>query len=812
VEALEDRLVPTFNFNLGATGVSAASSLLAHETPYIQRIGTTPVNPVSLLAQTPGTPQWFNANLGDPGINSVAQTDYARDGALTRGDMLDLFRQAEADGVVSAAELHDLQTLVTNGPALGMPDDVHYLADKVVNGSPANSTYQPLATFNFGGFLQGRFSTVAYNLVDVAPLGNLAAGGSATQLADLVDKWFYGNDLPTNNDFAGSGWDFNSPYAYANGSLFGNGSYYYDIGGGNSPDLDSDLLAGLGALAKSDPAAVTRLFHDNGDGTFSVRFFDNHGAPVYVTVNRWLPEDVYGSFEHAGPGGWAVTNPTNQLWVALAEKAYAQANHQGLFGNADTANSYAALANGDPAATLRHLTGLNVWQQEMDESNLYLALQNNYLVIVHSWADTTDNTDTDFTSYDDGSEPVQIPANRNMVVVGYDAVTDQYEIDEGNQDVAVPSDFMADLFDNYVVGSNPGDPSTAGAPPQAQDGEVIVDQSVPLGGLVQNVGAQFAPTGVTLLEAQPLAMNADIVQASNPVFVAASGTATVTGDGVFVSTDGGLLTIVVDDSTDAVGHTYDLQAGSLSRDGTVIVTFSGAGSLALHGGQGNNTFLVERTTAGFTTDIYGGQGTNTFVVHDNQAGTLDGIQGPLNLHGGPNGAQTDTATLDDSANPVGQSFDVTATAVTRSGTATIRFDQVSAVTLYTSSQAANAVTVESVAAGVALNLKVEDGDTVIVGQPLGDGTSTLANIQGTVTVQSLGGTQTVVVDNSADTQPHDVSLATTAVGVSLEGLAPATLYLDVDPASLVQVNPGAGDVTGLDAFYALLGQGALDQA
>ena len=53
-----------------------------------------------------------------------------------------------------------------------MPSYVQVLAGDVVNGNPANAHYQG------------------------APLGNLAAGSSAAQLDDLIDKWFYGTDLP----------------------------------------------------------------------------------------------------------------------------------------------------------------------------------------------------------------------------------------------------------------------------------------------------------------------------------------------------------------------------------------------------------------------------------------------------------------------------------------------------------------------------------------------------------------------------------------------------------------------------------------
>ena len=67
----------------------------------------------------------------------------------------------------------DLKTLLSQATTLNIPGYVQVLAGDVVNGNPANATYQGQA------------------------LGNLAVGSSATQLTNLINKWFFGTDHPT---------------------------------------------------------------------------------------------------------------------------------------------------------------------------------------------------------------------------------------------------------------------------------------------------------------------------------------------------------------------------------------------------------------------------------------------------------------------------------------------------------------------------------------------------------------------------------------------------------------------------------------
>src|SRR5262249_4155892 len=150
---------------------------------------------------------------------------------------------------------------------------------------------------------------------------------------ELVGKWFRGSDHPLALDANGVRYT----YRYANGSLFVNGVSYTDIRQGAVGDCY--YLSALAEMAMQTPGLVQTMFSDNGDSTYTVRFFHN-GVADYVTVDRYLPTDTQGRFVYACQGDYA-SSTGNELWVALAEKAYAQVNEEGWLGQPrDGTNAY----------------------------------------------------------------------------------------------------------------------------------------------------------------------------------------------------------------------------------------------------------------------------------------------------------------------------------------------------------------------------------------------------------------------------------------------------------------------------------------
>ena len=259
---------------------------------------------------------WYDMKISDDLLRSFMRWKGA-DGSLNRADMIAIFNQVGSDGTVSATEFGDLKGVMAVAGTFQMGDALTNLSNKVINGDRANAA-------------------------------NLAAGSSAAALNTLVSKWFYGSDRPiaTNGSTTYT-------YAYVSGNLFVNGAAYNDIRQGYLGDCY--LLTGLGEAALRSPSVIQNMFTDNGDGTFTVRFFNN-GVADYVTVDRYLPVDKSGRLVFAGVGSLA-TSASNELWVALAEKAYAQVNASGWLRGTVRVNSYAAVAAGYIADAFKQITG-----------------------------------------------------------------------------------------------------------------------------------------------------------------------------------------------------------------------------------------------------------------------------------------------------------------------------------------------------------------------------------------------------------------------------------------------------------------------
>jgi hypothetical protein len=248
------------------------------------------------------------------------------DGQIDRNDMIAILRSTK-DGSVVAEEINDLRDILNNANDFGLDGYVQNLANKVVNGNVANQKYKGAA------------------------LGNLFAGSTATHMESLVDKWFLGGDHPVAKSSSG-----NITYSYkeASGSLFQNGISYQDIDQGGVGDCY--FVASLAGTAFRSPDTIQDMFIDNNDGTFTVRFYNGDKAD-YVTVNKYLPTTAGGDAVFAGWGGGSYNESNNELWVALAEKAYAQINESAWIGQ-DNTNSYQGIAYGTVKA-ISHITGLN---------------------------------------------------------------------------------------------------------------------------------------------------------------------------------------------------------------------------------------------------------------------------------------------------------------------------------------------------------------------------------------------------------------------------------------------------------------------
>lgn len=299
---------------------------------------------MDLLAKpTTSVSDWYSQNLSNRGIINWAR-HIGSDNRLSRTDMMLIFRSTTDSGSVDSGELSSLRTLVNNSSRFNMTSSVRNLSNKIAFGSSANAWYQGQS------------------------LGNLNTGSSAIQLDKLVGKWFLGNDLPSTSIPANG----NTPartirYGLANTSgLSGRNQVLYGTDGGiNVTDIqqgylgDCYFLAPLGAFANNSQRAsnvIDNMFIDNGDGTFTVRFYGQNDGTVttpadYVTVNRYLP--TVGGSLFAG-----YNNQTRGLWVALAEKAYTQFAEVGTSQRPSTANNYGNIEFGWGFRVMNGITGV----------------------------------------------------------------------------------------------------------------------------------------------------------------------------------------------------------------------------------------------------------------------------------------------------------------------------------------------------------------------------------------------------------------------------------------------------------------------
>jgi hypothetical protein len=104
------------------------------------------------------------------------------------------------------------------------------------------------------------------------------------------------------------------------GKLFVDGVNYEDVIQGSIANCY--MVSAFSAVAHTDPKAIENAMKDNGDGTYTVRFFEPSYGGRPKTVEIRVDGDLPTS---GGPKSkYAKAREGTELWVSVLEKAYAQ--------------------------------------------------------------------------------------------------------------------------------------------------------------------------------------------------------------------------------------------------------------------------------------------------------------------------------------------------------------------------------------------------------------------------------------------------------------------------------------------------------
>lgn len=149
---------------------------------------------------------------------------------------------------------------------------------------------------------------------------------------ELADPELTDADQQTNTDEIDAGGDELYRYEEFDGELFVDGVSYTDID--QNQIGDCYLMTALASLARTSPEVIQNMITDNKDGTYTVHFGGGLGD---VRVDDDFVVDQAGNVRYAGVGSSA----TPELWVAVVEKAYAQAS--GGYDDIEGGHSYKAI-------------------------------------------------------------------------------------------------------------------------------------------------------------------------------------------------------------------------------------------------------------------------------------------------------------------------------------------------------------------------------------------------------------------------------------------------------------------------------------
>jgi hypothetical protein len=336
-------------------------------------------------------------SLPDTPVRTAALADYQRDGAITRNDMIQILHDG-TDGFtyVLPGVLSSLQTLVNNGPTVGMPDYVQVLSSKVIAGvSGLGAAPAQTLDNNVNNFFFGLAHPAGYQ-PSTKPIWNTSTGPS---YHDIVDD--------TRNM-----WSLES------------------VAGGGYVDFGNPFLEATGAVARYYAGAdIRQMFIDNGDNTYTIRIY-NGSKPDYNTVDNYVEYGV-----NAGP----------YLWPALVARAFTQETGIDLLSYQDGYPGGSPAYYGVAAKVWAALTGQTITTSSTIDAGAIATAQSqgNYVVLQGKGTEAyrTDGKDELF-----GGEYAVLAADANNFTVAPVSTTHPYDPSFFAYSLEIPTSDLGDYF------------------------------------------------------------------------------------------------------------------------------------------------------------------------------------------------------------------------------------------------------------------------------------------------------------------------------------------------------------------------------
>ena len=205
------------------------------------------------------------------------------------------FNAALLDGRVTTQESDDIIALVKDGGGVTNSERRQVREQFILHGDK----FEPAAKSKMDAFISNEIPNL---LIDDA----VVVDGDGRK--DLPDPAVLKDDAST------------VKYDWTAGNVFVDGPTPGDVIQGYIGNCY--MVAGFASIASQQPEIIENAIKDNGDGTFTVKFFETsrwsrEPKTVEITVDGQLPT-------RSGGLRYGKNRDKNELWVGIFEKAYAQ--------------------------------------------------------------------------------------------------------------------------------------------------------------------------------------------------------------------------------------------------------------------------------------------------------------------------------------------------------------------------------------------------------------------------------------------------------------------------------------------------------